>query len=656
MNGRENKNTRLHSRGRANKGTSSSSSSSLSSSSTRKRLGLVLPLLALWMGVRLHVYLTSGDDELFLGQISTARAVGSKSSDYYSSSMVLSSSSSTTTTTTTTKATTTQEAPHRLWRVWKRRLLHWWWTHVQGKSVVICAVQKHETPYLNEWIDYHLALGFHKLYIYDNSPDFEVQAWKDRTFGNNNNGGGGDDRIVPVHFPGDKVQVPAYKACAKQVQRKGHTWALFIDIDEFLLLKKHFHVLDFAMDFAQQGTVGINWQIYGTAGRQIYEPLPVTYRFQCRLPDKYKSNIFVKSLVKVAEMVPERINDPHIFKGQNMYLTDGVAFNSSRIWGPRDTAVINHYYFRSHEEHLLKRSRGDVFFGGKIHVKEAQMGIDPHTKQVAPNGEFLDGTAWQILKNAYPERYASYEIVPQKEEMQCRQMIPRILHFVYVSPGVPNQRNEIPSSIRATIAEWKELHKDWEIQVWDNLSLHKEFPDLIPTLQQIKTMSWVANLVRYHVLERFGGIYLDTDIVGLRSLEPLRAKPAFTVCQDPFQKISDYSTSDLVIGHADCALACNAVIGAIPHHPALEETVKNSMANTHDTLQNRPNDPYSLYISGPYQWTKDFKKYSDVAILRSFTFYPCTWANKEDCVKEKHLPNEQVFAMHTWSGSWMKKS
>ena len=103
-------------------------------------------------------------------------------------------------------------------------------------------------------------------------------------------------------------------------------------------------------------------------------------------------------------------------------------------------------------------------------------------------------------------------------------------------------------------------------------------------------------------------------------------------------------------------LACNAVIGAIPHHPALQETVKNSMANTHDALKNRPDAQYSLQISGPYQWTRDFKKFSDVTIFRSFTFYPCVWTNKAECVKEKYMPNEQVFAMHTWTGSWMKKS
>lgn len=39
-----------------------------------------------------------------------------------------------------------------------------------ASNVAICTIVKNETLYLDEWVDYHIALGFSPIYIYDNSP------------------------------------------------------------------------------------------------------------------------------------------------------------------------------------------------------------------------------------------------------------------------------------------------------------------------------------------------------------------------------------------------------------------------------------------------------------------------------------------------------
>ena len=38
------------------------------------------------------------------------------------------------------------------------------------EDIVIAAIAKYENEYLGEWIDYHLKLGFDKIYIYDDNP------------------------------------------------------------------------------------------------------------------------------------------------------------------------------------------------------------------------------------------------------------------------------------------------------------------------------------------------------------------------------------------------------------------------------------------------------------------------------------------------------
>jgi hypothetical protein len=41
----------------------------------------------------------------------------------------------------------------------------------------LCAVMRDEDRYIDEWADYHLALGFEQLHIYDSHPNFTLARW-----------------------------------------------------------------------------------------------------------------------------------------------------------------------------------------------------------------------------------------------------------------------------------------------------------------------------------------------------------------------------------------------------------------------------------------------------------------------------------------------
>ena len=69
---------------------------------------------------------------------------------------------------------------------------------VSKKDAVICAIALHEERYIDEWIQYHLALGFSHIYLYDNSNDHILK--------NKNS-----DKITIIHFPGKVKQMEAYQ-------------------------------------------------------------------------------------------------------------------------------------------------------------------------------------------------------------------------------------------------------------------------------------------------------------------------------------------------------------------------------------------------------------------------------------------------------------
>ena len=161
-----------------------------------------------------------------------------------------------------------------------------------GRAVV-CCIAMDEEPYIDEFVDYHLGLGFGKIIIYDNTNAFQLKQWGQRR----------GDGVELIHFPGINKQSDAYWNCAKNTLEGKHgddkLWAAFWDVDEFLVLKKHDNVDDFLDEHLSSGALGVNWLLFGPSGQTVYKPLPVTKRFVYR---ENETNLHIKSIVRLSDM------------------------------------------------------------------------------------------------------------------------------------------------------------------------------------------------------------------------------------------------------------------------------------------------------------------------------------------------------------------
>ena len=270
------------------------------------------------------------------------------------------------------------------------------------KKAAMCTIVKNEEAYIDEWVDYHLALGFDPIYIYDNSDEFEMRQWGNETKG---------DHVRVIHFPGQAVQMKAYLDCAKKLTRKKRkktTWAAFFDVDEFLVLKKHDHVSDFLEDHCPHGEIGINWFMFGASSRNLYAPLPVTKRFTYREP---KVNQHIKSIVRLADMNMQKLGGVHhvLLNKGNQHDTNGRKFvGPFNPDGPTDVSVIHHYHTKSHKEYIYKRLRGRADTSWKkgnmkTALKDAKKGLEKALAGVEVNMNYtFDDTGWTLMKKYVP--------------------------------------------------------------------------------------------------------------------------------------------------------------------------------------------------------------------------------------------------------------
>lgn len=222
--------------------------------------------------------------------------------------------------------------------------------------VIVCIAKK-EHDYIEEFVRYHLALGFKHIYLYDNedTPTYcdMLQMYK--------------DNLTVIHLPFNNyrrgIQYVALNNFIKTYLWKDTiTHVAHIDIDEFIVLKKHNSIQDFIKEYIVKDcqAIGMNWRFFGSSGRIEKTNEPVTKRFtMC----EQKGNPHIKTLFKKDQFIGyNTCHDIRLKKGHVK------STNGSIIRGPFnhniDLSVIqlNHYKCKTLPEfrYIRTRMRADI--------------------------------------------------------------------------------------------------------------------------------------------------------------------------------------------------------------------------------------------------------------------------------------------------------
>ena len=239
-------------------------------------------------------------------------------------------------------------------------------------NLAIVAIFKNESPYLGEWLDYHLLAGVEHFYLYNNeSSDNFAEVLKPYV----------DAGIVTViDWPGKIMQMPAYNDALERF-RFFCRYIAFVDLDEFILPKTGQSIVEVVDDVlsrdGQSAALAINWQIFGSNGCERADlSRGVLERFTRRAPtdwspakgedifggtvEKPLGNFLIKTLAN--PRATSHFYNPHFavyfggFRAVNENGRPVGKFFNAPITVAR--IAVNHYYTRSREEYAMKFKRG----------------------------------------------------------------------------------------------------------------------------------------------------------------------------------------------------------------------------------------------------------------------------------------------------------
>ena len=122
--------------------------------------------------------------------------------------------------------------------------------------------------------------------------------------------------------------------------------------------------------------------------------------------------------------------------------------------------------------------------------------------------------------------------------------VPKIIHYIWFG-SKPK-----PEGMLAAIEDWRRLMPGYELREWNESNIDMAGHPWMKRMYDQKRYAFASDYARFQILWEHGGIYLDTDVVLKKSLEPLLTH----ACVLSFE---------LDVFLATCAIA------AVPRHPLI---------------------------------------------------------------------------------------
>lgn len=100
-------------------------------------------------------------------------------------------------------------------------------------------------------------------------------------------------------------------------------------------------------------------------------------------------------------------------------------------------------------------------------------------------------------------------------------MIPKIIHYCWFG-GTP-----LPNLAVKCIESWKQFFPDYEIKEWNENNFNVNMISYTAEAYAMKKYAFVSDYARFWILYQYGGLYFDTDVEVIKSMDDILNKGPF---------------------------------------------------------------------------------------------------------------------------------
>ncbi|MDR0391726.1 MAG: hypothetical protein LBH59_07455 [Planctomycetaceae bacterium] len=210
--------------------------------------------------------------------------------------------------------------------------------------------------------------------------------------------------------------------------------------------------------------------------------------------------------------------------------------------------------------------------------------------------------------------------------------IPKIIHYCWFGG------NPMPQVCLECLESWRKFLPDYEIIKWDENNSPLDTTPFVIDAYKSKMWAFVSDYVRVNVLLESGGIYLDTDMLLLKSLDPFLCYRAFT----------GFENRDSV-GFG--------ILGAERNHPFIKACLdwynSHKFNPYHPPVITKKVVKKILNANGLKNYGR--QQICDVELFPTEYFYPWPWRLRIEQPDYHKFITPETYTIHLWNHGWQRK-
>lgn len=212
-----------------------------------------------------------------------------------------------------------------------------------------------------------------------------------------------------------------------------------------------------------------------------------------------------------------------------------------------------------------------------------------------------------------------------------KESIPKIIHYCWFG------KKEKPIEVKKNIENWKDKMPDYKIIEWNEKNFNINYNNYTKQAYKNKKFAFVSDVARLYALYNFGGIYFDTDIEVIKSLD-------------------EYLDDQMIISFESKDLLMTAFIAVTKKNKYIKEFLdiynNKEFINKDKTLNLTPNTFYFTELMKSKGCIYDNKKQ---ILLDNISIYPLEIFGAFDADESSFIITEETVLIHRCKASWMNK-
>lgn len=207
--------------------------------------------------------------------------------------------------------------------------------------------------------------------------------------------------------------------------------------------------------------------------------------------------------------------------------------------------------------------------------------------------------------------------------------IPKIIHQIHLGG------KDLPDKEKRWRDTWIKLNPSWKYIMWNDSKVKNDLNITYPEiLEACESFSEKSDILRFEILNQYGGLYIDTDFECLKPIDPI------------------FENKELVLFKQAPKKICGAFFGATKNNKDVKKLIdglpKRQATHGNKIADCKYGPVYVTEIIGHEKAQEDGSQSSKK------TVYPYMWWEKNRAKEDFSKTHPEAYAVHHWGGSWIK--